>query len=63
MTASPSPAPSAEADDPVIRGARMRAARLAAGLSQKELARRLGCTQSLIGQIESGRSCAASTRR
>src|SRR4026209_2431763 len=37
-------------------GDRLREARLKAGLSQRELARRLGLAASLISQLESGQS-------
>ena len=49
-----SPIPN-DAEDPIRRGARFRAARLARGIGQAELGRRVGATQSLIGQIECGR--------
>ena len=44
-----------DAEDPIRRGARFRAARLARGIGQAELGRRVGATQSLIGQVECGR--------
>ena len=49
-----SPIPN-DAEDSIRRGARFRAARLARGIGQAELGRRVGATQSLIGQIECGR--------
>ena len=49
-----SPIPN-DTEDPIRRGARFRAARLARGIGQAELGRRVGATQSLIGQIECGR--------
>ena len=41
-------------NDSVARGARFRAARAARGLSQAELARRVGTSQTAIGRIEHG---------
>src|SRR5262249_39439013 len=43
-----------EVEDARVRGRRFAAARVARGLTQRELARRVGSTQSVITQIERG---------
>jgi transcriptional regulator with XRE-family HTH domain len=53
--AAKTPKPNGTASDDLQLGARVKHARLLAGIRMKDLAARVGCTESMVSKIESGR--------